>query len=278
MSANESSSSGQSPSQEPVFQSTFLHGKKGLIVGVANRRSIAWASALSLDRHGAELAFTCQGERVKTDVEELLPLLGKKSCLYPCDVTRDEELQALGASLERDFGRLDFLIHCVAFAPKEEMKGRLLDGSRWGFHTAMDVSAYSLIALAKVAAPLFEKSGGGSMVALTYLGAERVIPNYNVMGVAKAGLESAIRYLAYDLGRRKIRVNGVSAGPVRTLAARGISDFNSMLETHRNRAPLGRNVEMGEIAETVSFLAGPLASGITGEILYVDCGYHIMGV
>lgn len=263
-------------SDTPALTSNILKGKKGLVVGVANKRSIAWGIAQALSNHGAQLAFTYQGERLKESVEELANALPQKSPLYPCDVTKDEEVQNVFQKLGQDFGSLQFLVHCVAFAKKEDISGRTVDTSRDGFHLAMDVSSYSLIALAKAAEPLLEKEGG-SIVALTYLGSEKVIPNYNVMGLAKAALESSIRYLASDLGKKNIRVNGVSAGPVNTLAARGIAGFTTMLEGHRNRAALGRNVEIEEVANAAFFLLSPLASGITGETIYVDCGYRIMG-
>lgn len=262
--------------ESPLLASDFLRGKKGIVLGVANKRSIAWGIARALANYGAELAFTYQGERLKESVEELAGTLPLKSPLYPCDVTKDEEIKTVFENLQRDFGALHFLVHCIAFAKKEELDGRTIDTSREGFHLAMDVSAYSLIALAKAAEPLLEKEGG-SIVALTYLGSEKVVPNYNVMGLAKASLESSIRYLASDLGKKNIRVNGVSAGPVSTLAARGIAGFTTMLETHRSRSPLGRNVEVEEVANAAFFLLSPLSSGITGEILYVDCGYRIMG-
>jgi len=261
---------------EARFTSNLLKGKKGLVVGVANKRSIAWGIAQALADHGAQLAFTYQGDRLKDSVQDLASTLNQPSPLYPCDVTKDEDIKNVFDGLAKDFGQLHFLVHCVAFAKKEELAGRTLETSREGFHLAMDVSTYSLIALAKAAEPLMEKEGG-SIVALTYLGADKVIPNYNVMGLAKAGLESAIRYLSADLGKKNIRVNGVSAGPVNTLAARGIAGFTTMLEGHRNRAPLGRNVEIEEVANAAFFLLSPLGSGITGETIYVDCGYRIMG-
>ena len=259
-----------------VWKSDLLKGKKGIVLGVANRRSIAWGIAQALSNHGAQLAFTYQGDRLKESVQELADTLPQKSPLYPCDVTKDAEVKSVFEALGRDFGAIHFLVHCIAFAKKEELDGRTIDTSREGFHLAMDVSTYSLITLAKAAEPLLEKEGG-SIVALTYLGSEKVIPNYNVMGMAKAGLESGIRYLAADLGKKNIRVNGVSAGPVSTLAARGIAGFTTMLENHRNRAPLGRNVEVEEVANAAFFLLSPLGSGITGEVIYVDCGYRIMG-
>ena len=258
------------------FTSDLLKGKKGIVLGVANKRSIAWGISQALANHGAQLAFTYQGERLKDNVEQLASTLPRPAPLYACDVTKDEDIQAVFKKLGDDFGSIQFLIHCIAFAKKEELTGRTVDTSRDGFQLAMDISAYSLLALTKAAEPLLEKEGG-SVVALTYLGAEKVIPNYNVMGLAKAGLESGIRYLASDLGKKNIRVNGVSAGPVSTLAARGISGFTTMLENHRGRAALGRNVEIAEVANTALFLASPLSSGITGEIIYVDCGYRIMG-
>lgn len=259
------------------FTSDLLKGKKALVLGVANKRSIAWAIAQVLKNHGAQLAFTYQGERIKDSVTKLVGELDPQAPVYPCDVTSESEVKSLFESVERDFGALHFLIHSLAFAKKEDLEGRTIDTSKEGFQTALDISAYSLIKLVKAAEPLLEKEGG-SVVALTYLGSVRAVPNYNVMGIAKAALESAIRYLALELGKKNIRVNGVSAGPVSTLAARGISGFTMMLEGHRNRAPLGRNVEVEEVANTAFFLLSPLASGITGEILYVDCGYRIMGV
>lgn len=259
------------------FKSNLLKGKKGLVFGVANKRSIAWGIAQSLSNHGAQLAFAYQGERLQESVSELAATLPGESPLYPCDVTKDEEIQALFKKLGQDFGSLDYLVHCIAFAKKEDLSGRTIDTSRDGFHMAMDISTYSLMTVAKAAEPLMEKAGGGSIVALTYLGAEKVIPFYNVMGVAKAGLEAGIRYLSADLGKKNIRVNGISAGPISTLAARGISKFTDMLEGHRNRAALGRNVQLHEIGNAAFFLLSPLGSGITGEIIYVDCGYRIMG-
>ena len=253
-----------------------LKGKKGIVFGVANKRSIAWGIAKALADQGAQLAFTYQGERLKETVEELTKDLPEKAPIYPCDVTKEGEIKAVFDHLDQEFGSLQFLVHCVAFAKKEDLAGRTVDTSRDGFQLAMDVSAYSLLAVTKGAAPLLEKEGG-SVVALTYLGSEKVIPNYNVMGMAKASLESGIRYLAHDLGRKNIRVNGISAGPISTLAARGISGFTTMLENHRNRAALGRNVEVSEVANTALFLLSPLSSGITGEIIFVDCGYRIMG-
>ena len=263
-------------SESSACTSDLLKGKKGIVFGVANKRSIAWGIAKTLANHGAQLAFTYQGERLKENVETLTKTLPQSSPLYQCDVTNDQEVKSVFDQIGQEFGSLQFLIHCIAFAKKEDLEGRTVDTSRDGFKMALDISAYSLISLTKAAEPLLEKEGG-SVLALTYLGADKVVPNYNVMGVAKAGLEASIRYLAHDLGKKNIRVNGLSAGPISTLAARGISGFTTMLENHRNRAPLGRNVELNEVANTALFLASPLSSGITGEILYVDCGYRIMG-
>jgi enoyl-[acyl-carrier protein] reductase I len=252
----------------------LLEGRKALVVGVANKRSIAWSIAEALHREGATLAFNYQGERLRENVEGLAADLAG-SVVFPCDVTRDAEIDALFGNVQQAFGHLDILVHCVAFAKKEDLEGDFLTTSREGFATALDISAYSLTALARRAAPLMQ--GGGSIVALTYLGSERVVPKYNVMGVAKAALESSVRYLAYDLGRQDIRVNGISAGPINTLAARGISGFTSILQHVRDKSPLPRNTEPAEVGDAALFLCSPLARGITGEVIYVDNGYHIMG-
>ena len=267
----------------------LLQGKKGLIVGVANKRSIAWAIAQAAHREGAQLAFTYQGERLKESVAELANSLNPEPggasgaasdsrgrSLFECDVTNDAQLDSVFDGIKQNFGTLDFCVHAVAFAKREELEAEFLTTSRDGFKLALDVSAYSLTALTKRAAPLMTQ--GGSIVALTYYGAEKVIPRYNVMGVAKAALEASVRYLAFDIGPKNIRVNGVSAGPVQTLAARGISGFTDMMKIVESRAPLRRNVLIDEVANAAVFLLSPLSSGITGEILYVDCGYHIMGM
>jgi len=254
----------------------LLQGKKGLITGVANKRSIAWAIAQAAHREGAQLAFTYQGERLKESVAELTHSLGGSPPLFECDVTNDAQLDAVFQGIKNSFGTLDFFVHAVAFAKREELEAEFLTTSRDGFRMALDISAYSLTALAQRAAPLMAE--GGSVVALTYYGAEKVIPRYNVMGVAKAALESSIRYLSFDLGPKKIRVNGVSAGPVQTLAARGISGFTDMMKIVESKAPLRRNVLIEEVANAAVFLLSPLSSGITGEILYVDCGYNILGM
>ncbi len=253
----------------------LLEGKKGLIVGVANKRSIAWSIAEALHREGARLAFNYQGERLEENVRSLAGEL-PGSLVLPCDVTKDDEIDALFAKVKEEFGRLDILVHCVAFARKEDLEAEFLATSRDGFKTALDISAYSLTALARRAAPLME--GGGSIVALTYLGSVKVVPGYNVMGVAKAALESSIRYLAQDLGKRSIRVNGISSGPISTLAARGVPGFTRMLQIVRERAPLPRNTEPAEVGDAALFLCSPLARGITGEVIHVDNGYHIMGM
>ncbi len=253
----------------------LLEGRKGLIVGVANKRSIAWSIAAALHREGARLAFNYQGERLEENVRSLAGELDG-SVVFPCDVTRDDEIDALFAKVKGEFGRLDILVHCVAFARKEDLEGEFLATSRDGFKMAMDISAFSLTALAQRAAPLME--GGGSILALTYLGADKVVPGYNVMGVAKAALESSIRYLAQDLGKRNIRVNGISSGPISTLAARGVPGFTKMLQIVRERSPLPRNTEPAEVGDAALFLCSPLARGITGEVIFVDNGYHIMGM
>jgi enoyl-[acyl-carrier protein] reductase I len=255
----------------------MLDGKTGIVLGVANKRSIAWAIAQALAGAGMKLAFTYQGERLKENVEELATTL-PGSPLYSCDVGVDADVQTVFERVERDFGRLDTVVHSVAFARKEDLEGDFLSTEREGFRVAHDVSAYSLVAVTRAAAPLMERTGGGSVLAMTYYGAEKVAAGYNVMGVAKASLEASVRYLAADLGPRNIRVNAISAGPVNTLAARGIRGFTGMLKHHAEKAPLRRNVELREVGDAALFLASPMASGITGEVLHVDCGYFIMGV
>ena len=245
-------------------------------MGVANRRSIAWAIAQAAHREGARLAFTYQGERLKDSVAELANSLGGSPPLFECDVTHDAQMDQAFGGVKEALGGLDFLVHAVAFAKREELESEFLPTSRDGFRMALDVSSYSLIALAQRAAPLMAE--GGSIVALTYYGAEKVIPRYNVMGVAKAALEASLRYLAFDLGPRRIRVKGLYSGPVQTLAARGISGFTDMLKIVEAKAPLRRNVEVTEVANAAVFLLSPLASGITGEVLHVDCGYNILGM
>ena len=255
----------------------LLEGKTGIVFGVANKRSIAWAIAQSLAREGMRLAFTYQGERLKENVAELASTL-PNSPLIECDVTKDADIASVLQSVDREFGRLDALVHSVAFAPKEDLENDFVKTSREGFKTAHDISAYSLVALTNAALPLFEKSGGGSVVALTYYGAVKAVEGYNVMGVAKASLEASVRYLATNLGPKNVRVNAISAGPVNTLAARGISGFTSMLKHHADRAPLRRNVTLEEIGNAALFLLSGMSSGITGEVLYVDCGYNVVGL
>jgi len=253
-----------------------LAGKTGIIFGVANKRSIAWAIAQAWARAGATLAFTYQGERLKENVEELAGTFGADTLLLPCDVTSDEQIDRVFAEAGRKFGKLHLLLHSVAFAPPEALKGGFLNTSREAFRVAHDVSAYSLVALARGAAPLMGE--GGSIISMTYHGSVKVIPGYNVMGVAKASLEACTRYLAYELGPRKIRVNCISAGPMNTLAGRGISGFTEMLKHHEAHAPLRRNVLPEELGATGAFLASDGAAAITGQVLYVDCGYEIMGM
>lgn len=254
----------------------LLAGKVGVVFGVANKRSIAWAIAQAWKREGATLAFTYQGERLRENVEELAGAFGPDTVILPCDVTRDSEIDAVFATLREKFGRLDLLLHSVAFAPREALEGDFLGTSREAFRIAHDVSAYSLIALARAASALM--NNGGSIVAMSYYGAEKVIPHYNVMGVAKAALEASTRYLAHSLGPRRIRVNCISAGPVNTLAARGIAGLSEMLKHYEAHAPLRRNVLPDELGHTGAFLASDGAAAITGQVLYVDCGYSIMGM
>ncbi len=254
--------------------STSLQGRTVAVFGVANKRSIAWAIAQQMQQAGAQLAITYQNERLKQEADDLIAALPNAKA-FQCDVSRDEEITQLFEQLKSSYGKLDALVHSVAFAPAEELKGEFVDTSREGFRIAHDISVYSLVALARAARPLM--TDGGSIMTMTYYGAEKVVPKYNVMGVAKAALEASVRYLAYDLGKNKIRVNAISAGPIKTLAARGISGFGEMLKTQAERAPLQRNVEVKEVAETAVFLASDAGSGITGETIYVDCGYNIMG-
>ena len=251
-------------------------GKTGLIVGVANKRSIAWAIAQATARRGARLAITFQG-RFEEHVHELAEGLDSPLIL-PCDVSSDSDIEAVFAKIGTEFGGLDFVVHGAAFAPRDELSAPFVNTSREGFRTALDISAYSLIGLTRGAMPLMETRGGGSVLTLTYLGSERVFPNYNVMGVAKAALESTVRYLAADVGPKNIRVNAISAGPIKTLAAAGISGFSSILNVYRERAPLRRNVEAAEVGEAGAFLLSDAGKAITGEILMVDAGFHATGM
>lgn len=254
----------------------MLKNKCGIIFGVANKRSIAWATARVLHDAGARLAFAYQGERLKDNVERLTKEAMPDSLLLPCDVTKQEEVDETFKRLALEFGRLDFLIHSIAYAPREALDGGFVVTSREAFLTALEISTYSLTQLARAALPLMTE--GGSIVTMTYYGAEKVVAGYNVMGVAKSALEASVRYLANDLGPRNVRVNAISAGPIQTLSARGVADFSTMLKHAAERAPLRRNVQPGEVGNTALFLCSPLASGITGEVIYVDCGYNIMGI
>jgi enoyl-[acyl-carrier protein] reductase I len=254
----------------------LLDGKIGLVVGVANKRSIAWAIAQAWHKAGATLAFTYQGERLKENVEELAGTFGPETLILPCDVGKDDDLARVFGEVGSKFGKLHLLLHSVAFAPKEALEGEFVNTTREAFRVAHDISAYSLVALARGAAPLMTE--GGSIVAMSYYGSRKVVPHYNVMGVAKAALEASTRYLAYDLGPKKIRVNCISAGPVNTLAARGIAGFSDMLKHYEAHAPLKRNVVPDELGATGTFLASDGAAAITGQVLYVDCGYQIMGM
>ncbi len=254
-----------------------LTGKTGLIVGVANKRSIAWAIAQAAEAAGARLAVTYQGERLGENVRELAEEL-HDPLLLPLDVTSDEQIADTFAAVDREFGGLDFLVHGAAFALREELSNPFVQTSRDGFRLALDISAYSLVALARAAMPLMERRGGGSILTLTYLGSERVFPNYNVMGVAKAALECSVKYLASEMGEKNIRVNAISAGPIKTLAASGISGFSSILQHYRDRAPLRRTVETAEVADAAMFLLGPAGRAVTAEVVMVDAGYHAMGL
>ncbi len=255
---------------------TDLKDKVGLIIGVANKRSIAWAIAQAAAASGAQLAVTYQGERLEENVRELSESLADPLIL-PCDVTDDAQMDRLFEAIEQKFGGLDFLVHGAAYAPREELAAPFVQTSREGFRLSLDVSCYSLIALSRRAAPLMERRGGGSILTLTYLGSERVIPNYNVMGVAKAALEATVRYLAADLGPKAIRVNAISAGPIKTLAASGIAGFSGILQVYRDRAPLRRTVEAAEVADAAMFLLSPAGRAVTAEVLMVDGGFHATG-
>jgi enoyl-[acyl-carrier protein] reductase I len=256
---------------------TDFAGKQGLIVGVANKRSLAWAIAQATARRGAQLVITYQG-RFEDHVRELAATLDPAPLVLPCDVTSDADIDALFAEIGRAYGGLDFLVHGAAFAAREDLIRPFVETSREGFRLALDVSAYSFIALAKGALPLMQSRGGGSMLTLTYLGSERVFPNYKVMGVAKAALEATVRYLAADVGPNGVRVNAISAGPVKTLAAAGIAGFSSILHVYPERAPLRRNVEASEVGEAAAFLLSDASRGVTGEVLMVDAGFHVTGM
>lgn len=256
-----------------------LTGKTALVVGVANKSSIAWAITQALVNAGATVALTYQNERVEARVKGLAAEMNPPLPCMEMDATNEENVTKAFAEVSTLFnGKLDMLVHCIAFANKEDLDGKFIDTTAKGFSMSQEVSAYTLVSLARAAKPLMEAAGGGSIITLTYLGSERVIPNYNVMGVCKASLEACVRYLAADLGEKQIRVNGVSAGPMKTLAARGIAGFSGMLNEVEQKAPLRRNVTLEEVGNTALFLLSPLSSGITGEVIYVDGGYHIMGM
>ncbi len=254
----------------------LLEGKHGLVLGIANKRSIAWGIAQAMQREGARLAVTYQGERLEENVRELAAQL-RDPLVLPCDVTKDEDLAALAEAVRKEFGSLDFVVHAVAFALREELDGEFVLTSREGYRIAQEISSYSLTALARVTAPLME-GRAGSIVTLSYLGGERVVPHYNVMGVAKAALEMSVRYLASDLGPKGIRVNAISAGPIKTLAAAGVHGLSKMLEYHRSHAPLRRTTDQDEVGDTALFLVSPLGRGVTGEVIHVDGGFHVMGM
>lgn len=255
----------------------MLQGKKALIFGVANKRSIAWATARAMADAGAELAFTFQGERIEQDVRSLAATVNSP-LVVPCDVTRDADLQATFGAVDRQWGGLDILVHSVAFAPKETFERPFVETERAAFLTALEVSAFSLVAMARHSAPLMDQRGGGAMLTFTFNASQRAYPNYNVMAVAKAALEAEVRYLAMELGPRDIRVNAVSAGPVRTLAAYGIAGFSRMREHSEKNAPLRRNIDAEDAANAALFLCSPLARNITGQVVLVDAGYSIMGM
>jgi enoyl-[acyl-carrier protein] reductase I len=254
----------------------LLEGRHGLVLGIANKRSLAWGIAQAAHRAGARLAVTYQGERLQENVTELAAQL-RDPLVLPCDVAKDEDVAALADKVKEGFGSLDFVVHAVAFALREELDGEFVNTSREGYRVAQDVSSYSLTALARATAPLME-GRGGSIVTLSYLGGERVVPHYNVMGVAKAALEMSVRYLAADLGPKGIRVNAISAGPVKTLAASGVHGLSKMLEYHRTHAPLRRTTDQDEVGDAALFLLSPLSRGITGEVIHVDGGFHVMGM
>ena len=251
-----------------------MEGRTVVVFGVANKRSIAWAIAQNMQKAGATLAITYQNERLKQEAEEMISALPNATG-FQCDVSSDDEIANLFAELKAKYGKLDAVVHSIAYAPAEALQNEFVQTSREAFRIALDTSAYSLVAVARAAAPLM--TDGGAILTMTYYGAEKVVPRYNVMGVAKAALEACVRYLAADLGKHRIRVNAISAGPLKTLAARGIGSLGEMMKSHAEKSPLGRNVDVNEVAATAVFLASDGATGITGETIYVDCGYNIMG-
>jgi len=256
--------------------SQLLEGKTGLVMGVANKRSIAWGIANAANKAGARLVLTYQNDRLGENVRELAPQLNNP-LLLPCDVSSDEQIQTLASRIGEEVGHLDFVVHALAYAPREALEGMYADTSREAFRVALDISAYSLVAVSKAMLPLM-KERHASIVTLTYLGSERVIQNYNVMGVAKAALEASVRYLANDLGPHGVRVNAVSAGPIKTLASSAVGGISNMIKLHAERAPLRKSVDLDEVGEAALFLLSSLSRGISGEVLYVDGGYHILGV
>jgi enoyl-[acyl-carrier protein] reductase I len=258
-----------------IAENQFLKGKRGLIMGVANDRSIAWGIAEAAHQSGAELAFTYQGEALEKRVRPLAEQIGSK-IVEPCDVTDEASIDAVFKKIEQEWGQLDFVVHAIAFSHKNELDGMYLDTTRANFQLTMDISVYSFTAVAQRAVPLMKN--GGSLVTLTYYGAERVMPHYNVMGVAKAALEASVRYLANDLGKDNIRVNAISAGPIKTLAASGIGDFRYILKWNELNSPLKRNVTIEDVGRAGLFLLSDLGSGVTGEVLHVDSGYHTVGM
>ena len=253
----------------------LMQGKRGVIMGVANNRSIAWAIACAVAAQGGEMAFTYLGEALEKRVRPLAASIGSEFVL-PCDVGDDAAIDATFEAIKQKWGKIDFLVHAIGFADKNFLRGRFVDTPRAAFQQALDISAYSFAAVSQRAAALM--TDGGSLLTLTYLGAERWVPHYNVMGVAKAALEASVRYMAADLGADKIRVNGLSAGPIKTLAASGIGDFSYILKWNRYNAPLGRNVELDEVGASGLYFLSDLSKGVTGEIHHVDCGYHIIGM
>jgi enoyl-[acyl-carrier protein] reductase I len=256
---------------------TILAGKKGLIMGVANNRSIAWGIAQEAKKYGADLAFTYQGDALKKRVDPLAESLGSDIVL-PCDVTNEESIKSVFDELGKKWGKLDFIVHAIAYSDKEELKGRYIDTSLENFKNTMHISAFSLVSVCKHGEELMKKSEGASVIALSYYGAEKVVPHYNVMGVAKAALESSVKYLASDLGISNIRVNAISAGPVKTLAASGIGDFKYIFKWNENNAPLKKNITIEEVGGSAAYLLSQLSSGVTGETHHVDAGYHVVGM
>jgi enoyl-[acyl-carrier protein] reductase I len=253
-----------------------LRGKTALVLGIANRWSIAYAIAEQLHAHGVRLAVTYQNERVRDEVHKLTSVW-PEVLLMPCELTDEAQVQSVFEHIQKEFGQLNYLLHCIAFADRADLQGAFRDVSRQGFHTAMEISAYTLIAMARRAAPLMPAEAS-SIVTLTYMASERVVPNYNVMALAKAALENSVRYLANDLGPQGIRVNAISAGPVRTASARAITGFTGMLKQHADRAPLRRNITVDEVGKAALYLCSELSSGVTGTIHFVDAGYHILGI